>query len=82
MAAAVDERLRREAMISARHEVTESGMTVKLGMSDGKGEIISMSLLCFDEEQAKRIEKNFRKHAAVFYSSFLEQLEQGKENEA
>ena len=36
---------------------------VELAMSDGKGEIIHLHLLCGDEEQAKLMEKNFRLNA-------------------
>jgi len=79
LTAEVDEKLRREAMISARHEMTDSGMTVKLSMADGKGEIISMNLLCAGEEQARIIEKNFRKNSEYFYNAFIEQLEKGRE---
>lgn len=74
LVAPVDEQLRRAAMIQACHEKTESGLTVKLSMSDGKGEIIRMHLLCLDEEQARVIEKNFRKRAAAYYNLFMEQL--------
>ena len=52
---------------------------VKLGMSDGKGEIISMRLLCADEAQARLIEKNFRKNAEYYYNSFIVQLGEGRE---
>ena len=79
LTAPVDEQLRRAALITARHEITDSGLIVRLAMSDGKGEIINMSLLCSDEAQAKRIEKNFRKNASDYYLSFIEQLEFGKE---
>lgn len=79
LTAVVDEQLRRAAMISARHEMTDSGLTVMLSMADGKGEIISMNLLCGDEEQARVIEKNFRKNAEYFYNAFIEQLYSGKE---
>jgi len=79
LTAQVDEQLRRAAMISARHEMTESGLTVKLSMSDGKGEIINMSLLCAGEEQARIIEKNFRKNAEYYYNTFIEHLYRGRE---
>ncbi|MBQ9733833.1 MAG: DUF4364 family protein [Clostridia bacterium] len=79
LAAPVDEQLRRAAMITAAHEMTDSGLMVKLGMSDGKGEIISMRLLCADEAQARLIEKNFRKNAEYYYNSFIVQLGEGRE---
>lgn len=79
LAAPVDEQLRRAAMITAAHEMTDSGLMVKLAMSDGKGEIISMRLLCADEAQARLIEKNFRKNAEYYYNSFIVQLGEGRE---
>ena len=51
----VEERLRRAAMITARHEtVEEDGCFVELAMSDGAGEIVHLRLLCADEDQARR----------------------------
>ena len=65
--APVEERMRRAAMITARHDNTESGCMVELAMSDGKGEIIRLRFLCAGEEQAKQIEKKFRRDAEGYY---------------
>ena len=65
--APVEERMRRAAMITARHDNTESGCMVELAMSDGKGEIIRLRFLCTGEEQAKQIEKKFRRDAEGYY---------------
>ena len=46
--------------ISLLFSVEDGGCFVHLAMSDGEGEIIRLDLLCGDEEQAKKIEKNFR----------------------
>ena len=78
----VDDELRRAAMIQASHVDTENGLFVRLSMSDGAGEIISMSILCADEIQAKRMEKNFKKNAVYYYELFVKQLDAGKENKA
>ena len=67
----VEERLRRMAMITAKHETGDMGCMVKLGMSDGKGEIIQMQFLCAGDEQAKRIEKNFRHNAEGYYQKIV-----------
>ena len=72
--APVEERLRREAMIVARHEADEQGCMVELGMSDGKGELAHLRLLCADEEQARAIEKRFRKNAEGDYQKIMELL--------
>ena len=72
--APVEERLRRLAMIVARHRVDENGCTVELAMSDGKGEMIHLHLLCAGEEQAKQMEKHFRRDAERYYQSIVEML--------
>ena len=63
----VEDKLRRAALITARHETEKDGCMVELAMSDGKGEIIHLKLLCADEAQAQTIEKRFRKNAEQYY---------------
>ena len=72
--APVEERLRRAAMITARHTQDESGCTVELTMGDGKGEVIRMTMLCADEEQARQIEKHFRRDAEGYYQKIVQLL--------
>ncbi len=72
--APVEERLRRMAMITARHRRDDSGCTVELAMEDGKGELIHLSLLCADEEQAIGMEKRFRRNAESYYQRIIELL--------
>lgn len=72
--APVAEEMRRRAMIRANHEQTDSGVTVYLSVSDGMGDILEMKLLVPDEEQAKKIERNFRKDAEGFYARFAAEL--------
>lgn len=67
-------RLQRLAMITAKHETEPGGCFVTLAMSDGEGEIIRLRLLCGGEEQAKKIEKNFRRGAEGYYQRFVEML--------
>ena len=67
----VAERLSRMAMITARHENTESGCMLVVGMSDGKGEIFSSRLLVPDEEQDKKMEKKFRLGAEKIYTEVI-----------
>ena len=76
VAAPVEEQLRRAAMITARHSVREDGCFVILAMSDGKGNIIDLTLLCADEKQAERMEKNFRENAESFYHTIIELISQ------
>ena len=68
------DRLRREAMIRTSHVNEKNGCFVQLSMSDGEGDVINLRLLCGGEEQAKIMEKNFRKNAEAFYQQFIELL--------
>lgn len=68
------DRLRREAMIKTTHVNEKNGCFVQLSMSDGEGDVINLQLLCGGEEQAKIMEKNFRKNAEAFYQQFIELL--------
>ena len=69
--APVEERMRRMAMITARHTVDENGCMVELAVADGKGEMIHLHLLCAGEEQAKAMEKRFRKAAEDYYQKIV-----------
>ena len=70
----LQEKMRRDASIVARHESDGEGCSVILGMGDGKGELISLRFLCADEEQAKKIETNFRRDAEAYYQRIVEML--------
>lgn len=63
----IETRMRRNALISASHETDDLGCMVKLSLSDGQGEIINLSLLCANEEQAEKMETNFRNNAENIY---------------
>ena len=72
--APVEERMRRMAMITARHTVDDAGCMVELAVADGKGEMIHLHLLCAGEDQAKAMEKRFRKDAEGYYQKIVELL--------
>lgn len=72
--APVQERLRREASIVTKHELNDDGCTVTLAMGDGKGDLIRLSFVCAGEEQAKKIEANFRRDAESYYQRIAEML--------
>ncbi len=72
--APVEERMRRMAMITARHSLDEKGCMVELAVADGKGEMIHLHLLCSGEEQAKKMEKRFRRDAEGYYQRIVELL--------
>ena len=72
-------RLARAAMIRTDSETGEDGCHAKLSLSDGKGEILSLSVLCAGEEQAKIMKKTFRRSAEKIYQQIVEILcEEGK----
>lgn len=70
----VEERLRRAAMINAKHSVKDGVCTVDLSMSDDMGEVIKMSFICGSEENARQIEKNFRLDAEGYYEKIYSML--------
>jgi predicted transcriptional regulator len=72
--APVAEAMRRAAMIEAKHSMQEDGCRVELGLSDGLGDIARLCLLCAGEEQAERIERNFRADAEGIYHRIMEML--------
>ena len=69
--APVEERMRRAAMITAKYHSDQGGVTVELAMSDGVGEVIHLSFLCAGEEQARQIQKNFRRDAEGYYQKIV-----------
>lgn len=69
------ERLRRLAMLTAEHSLTNGNCMVTLAMSDGKGEVMRLKILSSGEEQAQRIEKNFRSNAEDIYCRLIELLD-------
>ena len=74
LVAPIEEKMRRAAMITAKHKVNDEGCFVQLALSDGKGEILNLRFLCADEAQAKTIEDNFRRDAENYYLRIAELL--------
>ena len=74
LVAPIEEKMRRAAMITAKHSVNDDGCFVQLALSDGKGEIFNLRLLVADEAQANVIEKNFRDDAENYYLRIAELL--------
>ena len=69
------EKMKRDALIKTSHEtIKNGGCNVKLALSDGIGDIISLSILASDEEQAKKIEKHFRGDAENIYHKLIKLL--------
>lgn len=78
VSAPVIEEMRRSEMILANHELTENGVIVYLAVSDGVGNIFDLKILAADEQQAKKIEKNFKRNAESYYNRFIEELSEEK----
>lgn len=72
--AAAAERLDRAAMIIAESIPTQDGLMVHLSLGDGVGKLIDMNLACADENQAKKIKRNFRHNAEKIYKEIIEAL--------
>lgn len=69
------EKMKRDALIGTSHERAKNGgCNVRLSLSDGLGEIVSMSVLVADEHQAMQIEENFRGNAEVLYQRLVAML--------
>ena len=69
--------MRRSEMILANHETGPGGTSVYLAMNDGQGTIFDLKILAADEEQARRMERNFRRRAESYYQRFIEELTKG-----
>ena len=77
--APVEERLARAPKIRTEIAKEKGRFRVRLEMSDDKGEVLSMSLLCEDEEQAKTMKRGFRRSAEQIGRRIVEILcEEGK----
>jgi len=62
----------RNSLIKTSHEINQDGSyKVALALSDGVGEIISMDLLAMSEQQAKTLERGFRKNAEAIYNKLI-----------
>jgi len=65
----------RDAMIKTSHATNpEGGCMVKLAMSDGVGDIISMEMFAANEQQASELESGFRKNAESIYNALVEMM--------
>ena len=69
-------RMRRASLITAGHqwEAAKKAFEMKLTMSDGENEIISLKLEMPNEEQCKKMERTFRLHAETIYDQILNLL--------
>jgi len=69
------EKMKRDRQIVTSHEQLENGLSkVRLSLSDGIGDIVSLSILASGEEQAKNFEKYFRSDAENIYHQIIKLL--------
>ena len=61
----------RRNCITVQHSSTETGCTAELVLNDGISDILHLRILCADEEQAKLIEKKFRRNAEETYQKII-----------
>jgi len=69
------ERLARLSMLTFEHRVENGSTILTLAMRDGKGEMLHLDILVSGVEQAKRIEKAFRKNAEGCYADIIALLD-------
>ncbi len=78
-AGALSDIQRRRSMIKASHELrSRGGLTVHLSMSDGLGPVLNMDVLTGDNDQAAKIEGNFKRNAEKLYLKIVELLMEDK----
>ena len=71
----INARLARDSLISTGKEIKHGGgYLVRLCLSDGSCDIISMELYAANSKQAEDIETGFRKHAEEIYNSIINKL--------
>ena len=68
-------------MITAEHTAGETGCTVKLAVSDGVGDILSMRILAASEAQAIAMENHFKNNAEGFYHEIIRLLSESEESQ-
>ena len=65
----------RNSMIKTQHETNADGsFVVKLALSDGVGEVVSMEMFAASEQQALELESGFRKNAESVYNKLVEMI--------
>lgn len=72
--AQMSQELRRNALISTHSAQGEGGYTVRLSLADGFGEMLGISILAGSQEQAEKLERNFKKNAEKIFNAVLDDL--------
>lgn len=63
--------MKRRKSILAQHRIENGTCLVELGLNDGISDVMHLQILCADEEQAKQIEKKFRRSAEDTYQKMI-----------
>ena len=75
------EKMRRAAMIVARHTPADDGScTVELEVTDGVSTLLSMSVMATSEEMAETMEQTFRSNAESIYLDVVRILTESEES--
>lgn len=72
LSAPIKEKLSRQSMITAEHIKKGDSVKVHLELSDGKGDVFNLEMLCPNEAVAEKIEKKFKNDAEGYYMSIIE----------
>ena len=65
------EEISRRNSIFVQHSLTDTGCTAELILNDGVSDVLNLRILCADEEQARQIEKKFRRNAEETYQKII-----------
>ena len=81
VASPLAERMRRAAMIVAEHERQDDGtFQVRLGVTDGVSNLLSMTIMAPTEALADTIERTFRERAEQVYHEVIRILTESEES--
>ena len=61
----------RQQNISAGHWMENGVCMTEFSLNDGVSEILNLRLLCADEEQARKMEREFKKNAEAYYQKII-----------
>lgn len=64
----------RQQSITARHRIEKGACILELGLNDGISDVFRLELLCGDEEQAKKMERRFRRNAESTFDKVVSLL--------
>ncbi len=62
----------RQQNISAGHRIENGSCMAEFSLNDGVSEILSLRILCSDEEHARKMEREFKKHAETYYQKIVD----------